>query len=250
MTNIDADDPELLDELGIELPEPVNRYQRRHPRQVAQLTDKQKRLVRRAHEQRRRHLREVCRQHGLHSSVRLVEAIVHYQELTDLYRPGDLANPSQLTLARRAGWNTDDTVRKHLYRLEEVGILTRYVPWPTRHNDGTYTRATTRYHLRDKVAGQLLRSPACPLPQRHPRTPPDDLESPTPNNFGVNSLTGGKEARRPVDEPTVCVQETSNQIPKIVGAPTAHPPTADSPAVGPPWRNHPGGYSAWLAAQH
>lgn len=249
MTNIDPDDPELLDELGIELPEPANRHQRRHPHQVAQLTDKQKRLVRQAHEHRRRRLREVCRQHGLHSSVRLVEAIVHYQELTDLYRPGDLANPSQMTLARRAGWNTDDTVRKHLYRLEEAGILRRFVPWPTRHNDGTYTRATTRYHLRDKVAGQLLRSPACPLPQRHLRTSPDDLESPTPNNFGVNSLTGGKEAHRPVDKPDVCIQISATDAQKPVGAPTAHPSPADSAVVGPPWRHHPGGLAAWIAEQ-
>ena len=245
MTDINPDDPELLDELGIELPEPVNRYQRRPPHQVAQLTEPQKRLVRRAHAERRRRLHEACRQHALHSSVRLVDAIVHYQELTDLYRPGDLANPSQMTLARRAGWNTDDTVRKHLYRLEQVGILARYVPWPTRQPDGTWTRATTRYQLRDKVAGQLLRSPACPLPQRHPRTAPDDMESPTPNNFGENSPSGGKEARRPVDKPPVSINSTVSNVHPPIESPSAG---STATPVGPPWRNYPGGYTQWLAA--
>ena len=231
-------------------PPPVNRAGRRHshPGGVAGLTARQQALIRRHFGKRRRAVEKACVSFGLRSSLALALTLVDYEEITELYRPGSRPNPAQTTLARRCGWAGDDQVREHLRRLEAHGIIRRWVPRPSRLSDGTWTRATTRYLVCDRIAAGAK---ACPLPRRQLSR---RSLSPTPSFLGVTSTSLGEVADGAVDPSSAtstasCETSLSTRI---------EPPAADSavlvaaapPVAGVipvPWAAHPGGRVGWLA---
>lgn len=106
---------------------------------------------------------EICRRRavnaGLRTALALIDAIGHYQQITDRRRPGELPNPKQTTLAKSIG-TCERTVRRQLVDLERAGIVQRFTPRPVHQRDGTWTRASTRYLLLDRRRARAKPAPA------------------------------------------------------------------------------------------
>jgi len=120
-----------------------------------------------------RRLRHVCP---------LVDVLAAHAALSE-----KLPWPSQIRIAREAGVS-ERTARRWIAEAERVGVVQVFRSLPERRSDGTWTRATNRYLLRDQA---LSRSGACcPVPRKH--GPVDSEVSPTGHArpvipFGVES---------------------------------------------------------------